>query len=142
MRTILGLRAVDLVAEDPAAGGAVGVHLPAAIVAFAAGRDAGDEHAVARLERRDAGADLVDDADAFVAENAARRAGRDVALEDVQVGAADGGLDDFDDGVARRADFGLGSLFERFFSGSVIDERFHESLLVPRREQRREIFPA
>jgi hypothetical protein len=68
----LGLRAVDRVAEDPAAGRAMRVHLLAAIFAFAAGADAGDQHPVARLERRDGRADLVDDADAFVTENAAR----------------------------------------------------------------------
>jgi hypothetical protein len=39
----LGLRAVDGVAEDPAAGRAVRVHLLAAIDAFAAGADAGDQ---------------------------------------------------------------------------------------------------
>ena len=48
-----GLGAVDGVAENPAAGRAMRVHLLAAIVAFAAGGDAGDQHPVARLERRD-----------------------------------------------------------------------------------------
>ena len=48
----LGLRAVDVVAEDPAAGRAMRVHLLAAIVAFAAGADAGDQDPVARLEGR------------------------------------------------------------------------------------------
>ena len=74
----LGLRAVDLVAEDPAAGRAVRVHQLAAIVAFAAGADAGDQHPVSRLERRDGRPDLLDDADALVAQDAARagRSGR------------------------------------------------------------------
>ena len=54
-----------------------------------------------------AGADLVDDADALVAENAARLAGRHVAFEDVQVGAANRRLGDLDDRVGRRRDFRL-----------------------------------
>ena len=70
----LGLRAVDLVAEDPAAGGAVRVHQLPAIIAFAAGADAGDQDMVSRLERRDGRPNLVDDADALMAQNAARLA--------------------------------------------------------------------
>ena len=65
------LCAVDLVAEDPAAGRAVRVHLLAAIHAFAAGAHAGDQNAISWLERRDGRPDLVDDAHALVAENAA-----------------------------------------------------------------------
>ena len=73
---IFGLRAVDLVAEDPAAGRAMRINALAAIFAFAAGRNAGDQHAVAGLEGGDAGADAFDDADALVAEDPSRRAGR------------------------------------------------------------------
>ena len=60
----------------------------AAINAFAAGAHAGDENAISRLEHRDGRPDLVDDADALMAENAAGLASRDVTLEDVQVGPA------------------------------------------------------
>ena len=91
---VFGLRAVDLVAEDPAASGAVRIHAAAAIVAFAAGGDARDEHAIADGNAVTAGADLLDHADALVTEDAAGRTGRHVAFEDVQVGAADGRLDD------------------------------------------------
>ena len=97
----LGLGAVDGVAEDPAAGRAMGEHALAAVLAFAAGADAGDQHPVAGLEGGDGRPDAVDDADALVAEDAAGRAARQVAFEDVQVGAADGGLGDPDDGVGR-----------------------------------------
>ena len=72
----LGLRAVDRVAEDPAAGRAVRIHLLAAILAFATGADAGDQNMVARLEGRHAGANFVDDADALMTENAAGLASR------------------------------------------------------------------
>ena len=64
---IFGLRAVDGVAENPAAGRAMRIHLLSAIDAFAAGADAGNEHAVARLEYRDGAADLVDNSDALMA---------------------------------------------------------------------------
>ena len=79
------------------------------------------------LNAGDAGADLVDDADAFVAENAAGLAGRHVALEDVQVGAADRGLGDPDDRIGRRSDGRLGTIFQGLLAGSVIDECFHEA---------------
>ena len=69
---VFGLRAVDPVAEDPAASRAVRIHTAAAIGALAAGRDAGDQNAITWMERRDPGADLLDHADAFVAEDTAR----------------------------------------------------------------------
>jgi hypothetical protein len=47
----------------------------------------------------DAGADLLDGADRLVAEDAPVGDGGDVALEDVQVGAADGDGVDAHDGV-------------------------------------------
>ena len=43
---------------------------------------------IARLEHRDGMADLVDDADAFMAQNAARLARWQIAFEDVEIGAA------------------------------------------------------
>ena len=64
--------------------------------------DARDQDAIARLEAGDAGADLLDDADALVAEDAAGLHGRHVALEDVQVGAADRGRRDPDHRIGRR----------------------------------------
>ena len=69
----LGLEAVDQVAEDPAA--AAGAEAVVALLAEAAAPargDARDEHAVARLERRDRGADLDDRADGLVAEDRPR----------------------------------------------------------------------
>ena len=72
----LGLGAVDRVAENPAAGRAVRKHLLAAIFAFAAGADAGDQNMVARFERRHGRSNLLDDADALMTENAAGLASR------------------------------------------------------------------
>ena len=83
------------------------------------------EHAVAGLKRGDAGADLIDHADALMTEDAAGRASRHVAFEDVQVGAADRRLDDLDDGIGRRSDFGIRTIFQGLLSRPVIDERLH-----------------
>src|SRR5271169_4634941 len=96
---ILRLRAVDLVAENPAAGRAMRKHRPPAILAFAAGRDTRDQHPVAWLECRHGPANLLNDADTLVAENAPRLASREVALEDVQVGAANRRFRDLDDRI-------------------------------------------
>ena len=101
----LGLQAVDQVAEDPAsAAGAEAVAALPAEAAAAARGDAGDEHAVAGLERRDRVADLDDRADGLVAEDRAGLHLGHVALEDVQVGAADRGRVDADDRVRRLLD--------------------------------------
>ena len=67
----------------------------------------------------------LDDADALVAENAARLAGRHVALEDVQVGAANGRLGDLDDRVRRRGNLRLRMVFEGLFARPSIDQGLH-----------------
>ena len=73
---VLGLRAVDGVAEPPAADGLVAAAVAAlrevageAGVALAARRDGADEHAVADLVAGHAGAELLDDADRLVADD-------------------------------------------------------------------------
>ena len=76
---VLGLRAVDRVAEAPAAEGLVAVAVAAlaevagqAGAALAARRDRADEHALADLVAGHAGAELLDDADRLVADDQAR----------------------------------------------------------------------
>ena len=105
----LGLEAVDHVAEDPAA--ATGAEAVVALLAEAAAparADARDEHAVADGDRRDGRADLDDGADRLVAENRSRLHLGHVALEDVQVGAADRRRVDPDDRVGRLDDRRVG----------------------------------
>jgi hypothetical protein len=81
---VLGLEAVDQVAEDPTAtAGAESVVSLLAEPAPAAGGDAGDEHAVALPQRGHRRARLDDRADCLVAEDRPRHDLRDVALEDV-----------------------------------------------------------
>src|SRR6202171_4345703 len=48
-----------------------------------------------------------------------------VALEDMQVGAADGGGVDLDDGVRRRLDGGAGDGVPGFLTGAAIGETVH-----------------
>ena len=115
-------------AEDPAAAaGAEAVAALLAEAAAAAGGDAGDEHAVARLERRDRGADLDDRADGLVAEDRPGLHLGDVALEDVQVGSADRRRVDADDRVRRLLDARIRDLVPGALAGAVVDERFHGS---------------
>ncbi|GAA3246276.1 hypothetical protein GCM10020256_73830 [Streptomyces thermocoprophilus] len=102
---VLGLCAVDEVAEDPAsAAAALAVHRLAAVGAPAAGRDAGDQHPVAGAYGPYVGAGLHDLADRLVSEDGAGADLGDVALEDVQIGSADGDGVDPDDRVGRLLD--------------------------------------
>ena len=93
------------VAEDPAAAaGALARVTFLAVVAAAAGRDARHEHAVAGRDRRHRRADLGDRADRLVAEDRPGSHVGHVALEDVQIGAADRRRVDADDRVRRLLD--------------------------------------
>jgi len=85
-------------------GGAVRIHAAAAVLAAAAGGDAGNQDAVARLERGHAGAHRRDGADPFVTQDAAGRAGRNITLQDMKIGATDRRLGDLHDRIARRGD--------------------------------------
>ena len=77
------------------------------------------------LTGRDAGADRDHGADGFVAEDAAVGHRGHVALEDVQVGAADGGRVDPHDRVGVVDDHRVGDLFPGLLPGSVVDECSH-----------------
>jgi hypothetical protein len=60
-------------------------------------------------------ADPIDDAHAFMAEDAAGLAGGDVTLEDVQIGAADGCLCNPDNCIRRRAEIRPDMILKRLF---------------------------
>src|SRR4030095_443378 len=94
----LRLGTVDQVPEDPATTAlALPVHPLPAVRAAPARGDAGDQHAVALLDVLDGGPGLDHGPDGLVAQRAAFRAGGHVPLEDVEVGATDGGGVDLDD---------------------------------------------
>ena len=126
---VLGLQAVDQMAEDPAAAAqALAVAGLLAVPAAPARADAREEHAVAGGERADSATDLLDGADRLVAEHRARETRGHVALEDVQVGAADRRGVDADDRVARIGDRGIVDGVPAPFSGAVVDEGLHRVL--------------
>jgi hypothetical protein len=125
---VLGLRAVDQVAEDPAHPAerlAVGRLVVPAVGALPAVGDGGDDDPVPGPETGHGVADLGDRADRLVAQDPAVRDGRDVALEDVQVGAADGGRVDLRDDVGGVPQDRVGDVLPDLVAGSVIDERLH-----------------
>jgi hypothetical protein len=72
---------------------------------------------------RSGGADLVDHA--LVAQDPARRAGGHIALKNMKVGAAEAGLQDADDHVARVPDFRLRPILKGLEARTAIDERLH-----------------
>ncbi len=91
--------------------------------ALAARRDCADEHTLADLVAGDAGAELVDDADRLVADDQSR-SDRVLALEDVDVGAADRRRGDADDGLAG-AGMWLGDGLDTDVARTVEDGRAH-----------------
>ena len=124
---VLSLRPISRVAEDPSAADTVAGHSTAAVSACCAGGDAVDEHVVAGLEAGDAAASLVHDADAFVTERAAAGHGGDVTVQDVQVCAADGGVEDFDNCVCGSLNGGDWFFFYGVVVGAVwsVHKSFH-----------------
>ena len=123
---VLGLKAVDQVAEDPATSArAESVTSLLAEAAAPARRDARDEDTVALHERRDRAADGDDGTDRLVAEDRPRLHLGHIALEDVQIGPADGGRVDPDDRVCRIDDGGVGNVLPGSLSRPVVDEGLH-----------------
>jgi hypothetical protein len=88
---IFGLCPVNLVAKDPAAGRAMRIHAAATIVTASTRSHTRDQHMIAWLEHAHARSDRVNHAHAFMAQYAAGCAGRDVPLENMQIGAANRG---------------------------------------------------
>ena len=83
---------------------------------------------IARLEHRDGGTDLIDNADAFVAQNPAWLTDWEVAFEDVQIGAANRRFRYLHDRIGRSGDFGLWPVFQGFLAHRLIDKRLHRRL--------------
>jgi hypothetical protein len=123
---VLGLDAVDQVPEDPAAAAqALAVLARAAEAAAAAGGDARQQHPVALTDRADARPGLQDRTDGLVAEDPARGDLGHVALEDVQVGAADGDGVHPHDRVGVVDELGVGNLFPPLVPWAVVDDGSH-----------------
>ena len=103
----LCLGAVNGMTQHPASSGAVRVHAFAAKIAATAGADTGDENPVARFESRDASAHGVHNANPLMPKHRAGFARGHVTFENMQIGTANRGFRDPDDGVG-------GGLDERF----------------------------
>ena len=80
---------------------------------------------VAHLETGYGQPDLLHDSDALVSEDPSRRHGGHVALEDVEIGAADRGRRDADDGVRGVFDLGPRCVLPGAPPGPVKDESLH-----------------
>ena len=108
---VLGPRAVDRVAEPPAAERAAALRVGAvqAVEALAARRNRADDDPLADLVLSfEPGAELLDDADRLVAEDESRP-DRILAADDVDVRSADGRRGDANHRLARSAASGLGT---------------------------------
>jgi hypothetical protein len=120
------LAAVDHVPEDPAAAPeALAEPALPAEPAVPAGRDTGHEHAVAGSDRLHAGPHGHDRADGLVAEDAPVCHLRRVALEYVQVGAADRHRVDPHDRIGVVLDGGVRDVFPVLAAGAVVNQRLH-----------------
>ena len=80
---------------------------------------------IAGLERCDGGANLVDDADAFMTQYAAGLTRWQIAFEDVEIGAANRRLRNFDDRIGRKGDFRLWPIFQGLLAHGLIHQRLH-----------------
>ncbi len=104
---------------------ALGVVARAAVRAGAAGDRRADHDAIARVEVAHAFAELLDDAHAFVTEDAAGLHAGHRAADEVQVGAADGARRQADDGVLGALQLGFGHVVEADVPDAVEDDGFH-----------------
>jgi hypothetical protein len=88
-------------AQDPAASVfAMGVHALLAVSAPSARRYARNQDVIANLEVGNTCADLLDDSDTFVPQDAAGGYFRNIPLQDMQIRSTYSRLGDLDDGIA------------------------------------------
>ena len=122
-----GLPAVDAAAQRPASvgvGAVVDIAVAAEVALAAEGLDV-DRHAVARAERRNLRAHLLDDAHHLVAHGDALDGARHAAVEDVQVAGADACQRDAYQGVAGCFEPGFRLFAELEASAFDIGTGFH-----------------
>lgn len=80
---------------------------------------------IALLEQCHRRADAIDHADALMPKDAARLRSRHVALQDVQISAANGGMGDANNGISGGSDHGLGTILELNLVRAGVNEGFH-----------------
>ena len=91
-------------------------------------RDTSNQHPVALFEILDFLPDFLNYANAFVAQSSSWCACRDVAFQDVKVGAADGSPLHLHQRIKATAQPGNLLVYELALSDSIVDERFHGGL--------------
>ena len=127
---VLGLRPIDEVSEYPAAPArAESVAAATTEPAPSAGRDARNQHAIARADRLNARTDLLDGTDGFMTKDPPIGDSRHITLEDVEVGPTDGHGIHADDGVGVLDDRRVRDLLPALLPGSVINDRAHRRYL-------------
>lgn len=123
-----GLGPVDQMAQDqPTAPAALAECGVAALPAAAAGRDGRHDHLVTGTHVVDVPSDLQDLADGLVPEDRPGLHLREVAPQDAQVTAADGGGVDAYDRVGRLLDRGVRDGVPGALPRAVVDERSHDT---------------
>ena len=125
---VLGLRAIDRIPQDPSAGSTMRRHAPPAKVADPTGRDAGDEHEISWVNGDDARADRLDHAHALVSEDAPGSHTRNVALQDVKVGSANGRSGHSNDRVTAVTNGRPGCGLPRSLAGAAVDQCLHDAV--------------
>jgi hypothetical protein len=103
----------------------VRIHASSAKITFQTGSDTRDDDLVSYVKLRNALSGLLNDTDAFVAKNATLGYRREIALQDVKIGPADGGSCNSYDRIPRILDRGTWLVFPPGLAGTVINQRFH-----------------
>ncbi len=116
---------VGAIALGEVAGPAVGT--------VATGDGGWDDDPIADLQVAHIGAQGLDDADTFVAENGARLHAAHGAPHEVQVGAADRRCGDAHNGIGGRQDAWFRHVFETDIANGVVDNSFHGHSIGPAR---------
>ncbi|MFC6623446.1 hypothetical protein [Novosphingobium panipatense] len=83
---------------------------------------------ITSLEAADRRTDFLDDPDALMAKNSARFTSGDIALEDMQIGAANRRFRYPYNRVGRGLNLGPGAFVEAFPTRTVINQSFHDIL--------------
>lgn len=95
---------------------------------------------ISGLEGSNRGSDLLHDPDTLMSEDPARLARRHIPLQDVQVGAANGGLRDPHDRIAGCLQGRPRAILETLLAGAMINESFHDLLRSTVRRVRQSVY--
>src|SRR5690606_9561344 len=115
---IIGLAAIEHIAEYPTAGGTLRIHPPPAIVAIHTLSHAGYGDFITLFELAHGSADFLYNSAKLVADDSARSNFRHSAMADVFGGSAGCGSGDFDNSIGGLGDAWLGFLVQTHILGT------------------------